>query len=84
MKKILLTIILSFQFAILNAQKTQTELIIGTWRFEKVCDLRTEKEKSKYVEPKIDPIETDNGTGSPDITFKINDIKSVATIIVNI
>lgn len=70
MKKILLTIILTSQIGILVAQKTQSELIIGTWRFEKECDLRTEKEKSEFVEPDVDPIETENGTGYADRTFK--------------
>ena len=70
MKKILLTIILAFQIGILVAQKTQSELIIGTWRFEKECDLRTDKEKSEFVEPVIDPVETENGTGYADRTFK--------------
>ena len=72
MKKILLTIILTFQIGVLIAQKTQSELTIGTWRFEKECDLRTDKEKSEFVEPEIDPIETENGTGYPDRTFKEN------------
>lgn len=72
MKKILLTIILTFQIGLLVAQKTQSELIIGTWRFEKECDLRTEKEKSEFVEVDIDPIETENGTGYADKTFKVN------------
>jgi hypothetical protein len=72
MKKILLTLILVFQIGILIAQNTQTDLIVGTWRFEKECDLRTEQERSEYVEPMIDPIETDNGTGYADRTFKSN------------
>ena len=72
MRKILLTIILTFQIGILVAQKTQSELMIGTWRFEKECDLRTDKEKSEFVEPTIDPIETENGTGYADRTFKEN------------
>ena len=72
MRKILLTIILAFQIGILVAQKTQSELIIGTWRFEKECDLRTDKEKSKFVNVAIDPIETENGTGYADRTFKEN------------
>ena len=72
MKKILLTIILTFQIGLLVAQKTQSELIIGTWRFEKECDLRTEKEKSEFVEVDIVPIETENGTGYADRTFKVN------------
>jgi len=64
--------LLTFQIGILIAQKTQSELIIGTWRFEKECDLRTDKEKSEFVEPDIDPIETENGTGYADRTFKEN------------
>ena len=72
MRKILLTLILTFQIGILVAQKNQSELIIGTWRFEKECDLRTDKEKSEFVEPDIDPIETENGTGYADRTFKEN------------
>ncbi|WP_299680639.1 lipocalin family protein [uncultured Tenacibaculum sp.] len=72
MKKILLTIILTFQIGIIVAQKNQSELIIGTWRFEKECDLRTDKEKSEFVNVAIDPIETENGTGYSDRTFKEN------------
>ncbi|MFD2697798.1 DUF1878 family protein [Mesonia sediminis] len=72
MRKILLTLILTFQIGILVAQKNQSELIIGTWRFEKECDLRTDKEKSEFVKPDIDPIETENGTGYADRTFKEN------------
>jgi transposase len=70
MKKILLTIILTFQIVVLSAQNIQKELIFGTWRFEKKIDLRTENETSKFVEVIIDPIETENGTGYPDKTFK--------------
>ncbi|WP_132704218.1 hypothetical protein [Winogradskyella wandonensis] len=72
MKKTLLTIILIFQIGILVAQKTQSEFIIGTWRFEKECDFRTEKEKSEFIDVAIDPIETENGTGYADRTFKEN------------
>lgn len=71
MKKILLTIILTFHIGILIAQKTQSELIIGTWRFEKECDLRKEKEKPEIVEISCGP-ETENGTGYADRTFKKN------------
>ena len=47
-------------------------MIIGTWRFEKAFDLRTEEEKSKYEEIHINPKETENGTGYADRIFKIN------------
>ena len=69
MNKTLLTIILIFQIGILVAQKTQSELIIGTWRFEKECDLRTEKEKSEFAKMSWCPPVTDNGTGYADRTF---------------
>ncbi|WP_310993112.1 hypothetical protein [Aequorivita marina] len=71
MKKNLLTIILIFQIGLLSAQKTQSELIIGTWRFEKKCDLRTETEKSEFVVISCGP-ETENGTEYADRTFKKN------------
>ena len=70
MKKTLLTLILIFQIGILSAQKTVSELIVGTWRFEKVCDLRTEKEKSEFAEIPWCPPETENGTGHADRIFK--------------
>ncbi len=63
---------MTFQIGILVAQKTQSELVIGTWRFEKECDLRTEKEKSEFVDIAVDPIKTENGTGYPDRIFKEN------------
>ena len=58
------------QIGILVAQKTQSELIIGTWRFEKECDLRTDIEKSELVEVPWCPPETENGTGYADRIFK--------------
>ncbi len=74
MKKILLTLILTFQFGFLSAQTTPSELIIGTWRFEKECDLRSEKEKSKAIKEVIELTEIDieNGTNYPDRIFKEN------------
>lgn len=77
MKKNLFTFIFLFQIWILIAQKTQSELIIGTWRFQKNCDLRSEMEKSEkrkheFVEASWCPPETENETGYPDKTFKKN------------
>ncbi|MFC7357074.1 lipocalin family protein [Jejudonia soesokkakensis] len=70
MKKILITFILTFQIGILIAQKSQSELLLGTWRFEKELDLRNNAEKSKYEEIPWCPYETESGTGYPDLTFK--------------
>jgi len=72
MKNTLLTLILVFQIGILSAQNTQSELIIGTWRFEKEYDLRTENEKSEFGEVPWCPPETENGTGFADRIFKTN------------
>ena len=72
MKNILLTIMFIFQIGTLIAQKTQSELIIGTWRFEKECDLRTEKEKPEFIEIPWCPPETENGTGYADRIFREN------------
>ena len=71
MTKILLAILLIFQIGFLSAQKIQSELIVGTWRFEKECDLRTEKEKSEFVIISCGP-ETENGTEYADRTFEKN------------
>ena len=80
MKKILLPLLMISQIGILSAQKTQSNLIIGTWRFEKEYDFRTEKEKSnptfENVKITIDYVETENGTHHPDKTFK-NDGKYI-------
>ena len=70
MKKIPLTLILIFQIGILFAQKKQSELLLGTWRFEKEIDLRKKIENSNYVEIPWCPYETESGTGYPDLTFK--------------
>ena len=70
MKKILLTLISTFQIGILVAQKNQSELLLGTWRFEKKLDLRKNVESSNYEEIPWCPYETESGTGYPDLTFK--------------
>lgn len=70
--KILLKFILILQIGVLSAQQTQSEMILGTWRFDEECDFRTEQEKSEYVEVTVTPIVTENGTGYPDRKFKRN------------
>lgn len=70
--RIVLTLILFFQIGFLSAQQTQSELIIGTWRFERECDLRTEEEKSEFIEVPWCPPVTENGTGYADRIFKAN------------
>ena len=72
MKKSLLILILISQIGVLSAQNPSSELIIGTWRFEKVCDLRTEKEKTEFEEIPWCPPVTENGTGYADRIFKKN------------
>ncbi|MBL0686127.1 hypothetical protein [Aquimarina mytili] len=47
-------------------------MIIGTWEFDKTCDLRTEVEKNKFEEIPWCPPYTENGTGYPTRTFKNN------------
>ena len=68
----LINVILILQFGILSAQQSQSKLIIGTWRFEKECDFRTEHEIYKDIlETSCGPM-TENGLESPDRTFKSN------------
>jgi len=73
MKNTLFAMIVLIVFLNCTAQN-QKEMIVGTWRFEKECDLRTEEEKSKYVEVVIKSIEieTENGTEYPYRIFKVN------------
>ena len=59
-------------FGLSNAQKKQSELIVGTWRFYETCDFRTDEEKKEFVEVDYDSFETENGTSQPDRTFKLN------------
>ncbi|WP_405368928.1 hypothetical protein [Nonlabens sp. Asnod2-A12] len=47
-------------------------MIIGTWRFEKNCDLRTRQEKVKYSNIPYCPRETDTNSGNTDRVFKSN------------
>lgn len=54
------------------AQEKYSELIIGTWKFDKTCDLRTESEKNEFEEIPWCPPITENGTGYPNRTFKNN------------
>lgn len=72
MEKILLTYILIFKIGVLSAQNASSELIVGTWRFEKICDLRTEEEKNEFDEIPWCPPDTENGTGYADRIFKNN------------
>ena len=57
---------------IANAQEKYTELIIGTWEFDKTCDLRTDAEKNEFEEITWCPPYTENGTGYPTRTLKNN------------
>lgn len=52
-----------------NAQEKYSELIIGTWKFDKTCDLRTEAEKNEFEEIPWCPYPTDDGTGHPIKTY---------------
>ena len=72
--KVLIIIILIFQTGLLSAQKVESNLMIGTWRLEKIYDLRKIEEKSDFVDIMIDAIETDNESGYPDWTFKKNNL----------
>jgi len=70
--KTLLNLIFILQIGILSSQNIKSELIIGTWKFEKEHDFRTEKESSESEKVIIDPIEIENGTRYPDRTFHQN------------
>jgi len=63
-------IIFLLTIGIINAQEKYSELIIGTWDFDKTCDLRTESEKNEFAEIPWCPPYTENGTGYPTRTFK--------------
>jgi len=56
--------------AITNAQEKYSDLIIGTWEFDKTCDLRMESKKNEFEEIPWCPPYTENGTGYPTRTFK--------------
>ena len=72
MNKLILTLILVFQIGILSAQKNQSNLIVGTWRFEMNCDLRTEQEKADFADIPYCPPITENSTGHADRIFNSN------------
>jgi hypothetical protein len=65
-----ISIIFLLIIGISNAQEKYSELIIGTWKFDKTCDLRTEEEKNEFEEIPWCPPVTENGTGYPERTFK--------------
>ncbi len=69
MKIRILTIFL-LTIGITNAQEKYSELIIGTWEFDKNCDLRTDAEKNEFEEIPWCPPYTENGTGYPTRTYK--------------
>ena len=71
MKNRILIIFMLF-IGISNAQEKFSELIIGTWKFDKTCDLRAETEKNEFAEIPWCPYPTDDGTGYPIRTYKEN------------
>ena len=74
MKKNLLSLILIVQIGILSSQNNQSELILGTWSFEKEVIRKTNNQKSDYIEVSWCPHETESGTGYPDLIFKKDNI----------
>lgn len=65
--KNILSIILIFHFGVYNFNYSDN--IIGTWRIKKTVNLRTLKEITRY---NFKQIKTENGTGYPERTFKVN------------
>lgn len=68
--KNILSIILIFHFGVYNFN--YSDVIIGTWRVKKTVNLRTLKEDKEITRCNFKQIKTENGTGYPDRTFKVN------------